>query len=107
MTTILPRSRIIRVQFELALPADATTDEVLEWVTFNLWGGTMSSDSPLNPYDIEAIAEPHLTDTELHVHEEVERHGDGHWTIHRTRDPRPFAGEKAIDQIVRARAVGR
>jgi hypothetical protein len=100
MTTILPRSRIIRVQFELALPADATTDEVLEWVTFNLEGGTMSSDSPLSPYDVEAIAEPHLTDTELHLHEKAERHAEGHWTIRRTRDPRPFAGEKAIDHAI-------
>lgn len=102
MTDILPRSRIVHVQFALALPADATRAEVLEWVTFNLLGGSMSSDNPLNDHEVEAIAEPILTDTELHQHEELVVHNGGA-TIRRWADRRPYVGEKAIDQYVRAR----
>lgn len=107
MTTILPRSRIIGVQFELALPVDANTDEVLEWVRFNLLGGTLSTDNPLNRFDVEALSEPTLTDTPMHLHEEALVHVDGRSTIRRWREPKPFTGRPAMDQIAHAREAGR
>lgn len=98
--TILPRSRIIRVEFEMALPADASKDEVLEWVRFNLWGGSMPIDSPLGHYGVEALCEPVLTDTETHLHEEVKFEGGGRSTIRKWRSPAPFNGQSGIDVVL-------
>lgn len=98
---ILPRSRIVRVEFELALPADATKSEILEWVEMEACNsGGINMSNPLATFSIEGISEPTLTDTGLHLHEEAKPEGDGRYSIRRWKDFRPFTGTPAMDVIV-------
>lgn len=70
---MLKRSRVIRVQFDVVLPCDATREQVLEWIAFELhYAGGCDGDNPLIDYDLEAMAEPVLNDTHRHLHERVE-----------------------------------
>lgn len=70
---MLKRSRVIHVEFDIVLPCDATRDQVLEWLSFELgpYGGC-DGDNPLAQYDVEAMAEPTLTDSGKHLRESVE-----------------------------------
>jgi hypothetical protein len=50
-----------------------TRDQVLEWLSFELgpYGGC-DGDNPLAQYDVEAMAEPTLTDSGQYLRESVE-----------------------------------
>lgn len=63
----LPRSRIIKVEFEFALPTAATLKEIDEWVQFNLESGGMREDSRLIDCPLEIIEPATLTDTGRHL----------------------------------------
>lgn len=45
----------VRVEFELVLPADATEQQVDDWIRFELnLHGSLSLSNPLDQYEIEA-----------------------------------------------------
>lgn len=63
MSDTMPRGQRIAVSFDIALPARATQEQVLEWVKFaSGFSGSMPSDNPLVDHDMEAITEPVLSD---------------------------------------------
>lgn len=62
--------RIIRVEFELALPADANEAQVREWIEFELgYLHQMKQTNPLRTYDLESISAPVLSDTRQRLYE--------------------------------------
>lgn len=65
--TILPRSRIIKVEFEVALPAEATLDQIEEWVLDALQIDGCHDNNPLRSHGFDPIDDPVLTDTKLHL----------------------------------------
>ncbi len=85
MTEILPRSTLIHVQFEVALPADATKEEVLEWIAYAVDCGGIAIDNPLYSYGIEPVQEPLLTRTDTYLHRDKVVHADGTMTIYSKR----------------------
>lgn len=95
----LPKSRIIHVAFELALPASATKAQIEEWVRFNLHASSMATASPLHDYDIEMVGEPLLTDTQTHLYSETERMPDGSHVIRRWKSPYPYDGPDPMEEI--------
>lgn len=98
---ILPRSRIVRVEFEFALPVDASKADILEWVEMEACqSGGIDMSNPLAKFGIEGISEPTLTDTGLHLHEEARPEGDGRYSIRRWKDFRPFTGTPAMDVVM-------
>jgi hypothetical protein len=98
--TVLPKSRLVRVEFELALPVAATYDEVEEWVNLALCIGGSSTDNPLDPFGVEAASAPVLTDTGFHLHEKATPQADGKWRITKWREDSPFEGPSAIDVAI-------
>lgn len=99
--TILPRSRIVRVECEVMVPADATKEEILEWVSFYFGrAGGMEDANPLSRFEPESLREPVLTDTEMHLHEDVVFEEGGCSTIRKWRNPKPFTGERGIDRVL-------
>lgn len=69
--TTLPEGRLIKVEFELRLPIAATKEQVAEWVTFCIGGGSIQGDNPLSDHDLDYwVARPILTDTYLRGREE-------------------------------------
>src|SRR4051794_6150586 len=68
MSNLLPKSRIVRIEVSISLPISATLDQVEEWAGFELGRGAMAVDNPLGNYDLEAINDPILTDTQSHLH---------------------------------------
>lgn len=93
------RSRVIRVQFDLALPCDATREQVLEWLSFELHhSGSCSGDNPLVNWDPEALSEPVLTDSKQHLHEHVEETAEGHYRTTRWMAAAPYEGLPSDEQ---------
>ena len=73
MSGLLHKSRVLKVEFTCKLPCDATRDQVLEWIAFELHSaGGCEGDNPLLNYDLEAISEPTIEDSGMHLHERVE-----------------------------------
>lgn len=63
MTETLPRSRVIHVELQIALPAAATHDEVMEWVRYSVGhNGSINDANPLYDHELTVIVEPVLTD---------------------------------------------
>lgn len=80
MTEVLPATRIVRVVFEIALPAAANREQIEEWILFGLGGGSMGP-NPLQNHEVEALSDLTLTDTGRHVRfriTEVEKTDTGH-----------------------------
>jgi hypothetical protein len=70
---MLKRSRVVHVSFSVALPCDATHDQILEWLSCRLgYAGGIDLDNPLEDFDVDAISEPVLTDSNKHLREHVE-----------------------------------
>lgn len=44
----------IRVEFEFEPPEEASDEEIIQWIRFELVGGSMSADNPLCEHDLEA-----------------------------------------------------
>lgn len=93
---VFPRSSIIGVNFETALPCDATKQQILEWIAHNLGLDAISTSNPLHNHEFEAIVEPVLTDTRLYLHQKAERTATG-WTIHSWKEHTPFTDHGPID----------
>jgi hypothetical protein len=96
---IFPRSSIIGVNFEAALPCEATKQQILEWISHNLGLDAISPSNPLHKHELEAIVEPILTDTRLFLHQKAERTEKG-WTIHSWKDHKPFTDQAPIDAVL-------
>lgn len=104
---LLPKSRLIKVEFMLALPCEATKMEVMEWVRDVLGdGGGIAAYNALGEHDIECWGEPTLTDTELHLHERIEPiaqvpgpPGTRGWKTERWADKEPYTGPSAMEQL--------
>jgi len=63
---VLPEGRLVRVEFEMRLPASATPDEVEQWVLFNLGHGSFPIDHPLSDHQPEPFSGGvMLTDTRM------------------------------------------
>ena len=67
--TVLRADRVIRAAFAFRLPADASKEEVLEWVSTFLGHGSMDTNNPLASHDVVAIVEPRLEDTGSEIEE--------------------------------------
>ena len=107
----MERSRIIKVEFELVLPCDATKEQVLEWVASELHhAGGCSDDNPLLDHDVEALSEPTLSDTMMHLHEHVECaekvENTTYFRRSRSRRPEPYHGASADEQIRTLLGIG-
>lgn len=101
MMAVLPKSRIIKVQFEVALPISASRDEIEEWITFECGRcGAMSCANHLSEYAPEAISAPILTDTGQHLHSEATPKGNGSYSIKRWRDVKPSWNKTAIETVI-------
>jgi len=99
---IFPRSSIIGVTFETALPCDATKEDIMEWIAHNLGHGGISLDNPLVKHGMEALNEPILTDTHLYLHQKAERSNKG-WTIHRWKEITPFTDPDPMEAVLGSR----
>ncbi len=63
---MLRKGRLIKIEFEFALPANAPKEQVAEWVAFELGNGSMQTANPLFGHDLEFWHSlPVLTDTEM------------------------------------------
>jgi len=102
-TGTLSKSRIVKVEFELALPISASYEQVDEWVRYETGGGSISTENPLIDHEIECIRPPTLTDSGFHLHENVTRNDDGSWTVRQWREGSPFEGQ-TVDEIIAASA---
>lgn len=87
MSDILPKSSLIKVQFEMALPEDATRDEILEWVSSSINYGGISTVNPLLKHGLEPEQEPVLSETNSYLHRELIAQPDGKMTIISQRLP--------------------
>jgi hypothetical protein len=65
MTTIR-KGTLLRVEFEIALPCDATEDEIDRWACFELGSGSISGSNPLCDHELVFWQHPPmLTNTGL------------------------------------------
>lgn len=96
---IFPKSSIIGVLFETALPCDATKDEILEWISHNLGQGGISMTNPLVKHEMESLSEPILKDTMLYLHQSVETTSKGH-VIKSWKERTPYTGPDPMDVIL-------
>lgn len=101
MDMTLPRSRIVRIEIEVAIPEAATREQVEEWVRFETGRGGCEEANPLLDWDMEAISAPILTDTHMHLHETAVDNGDGTYLTRRWRAQEPFVGERARDTVAK------
>ncbi len=63
---ILPKGRLVRVEFEVCLPAAATDSQVEQWLNLHMGCGSMAGNNPLMhkmpvPFEYELL----LTDTQM------------------------------------------
>src|SRR5687768_7418634 len=100
--TTLPKSRLVKVEFTVALPASATESDVEEWIHFGCGNsGGISMENPLVDHEPEIVGELLLTDTWRHLHSEAIDNQDGSFAIRRWTDVQPAHGETAIESVVR------
>ncbi|MBX3579954.1 MAG: hypothetical protein KF723_22350 [Rhizobiaceae bacterium] len=105
----LPRSRIIRVEFEMVLDCDATLDEIEEYVNYEIaQRGGCNVDNPLLSRGVSVPDDPVLTDTGMHLHEEavdIRQLEDGWgWRRKRRRSSEPYTGPTVDEQVAAAKA---
>lgn len=100
MTEMLPKSTLIHVEFDVALPIDATKEDVLEWVASSVDYGGISVDNPLIAFGLEPMQEPLLTRTDSYLHREKVVHADGTMTIHSKRLPWPSGSFQSVGDMV-------
>jgi len=102
---VLPRSAIVRVEFEVALPCDASKEDILEWISYSLNESSLSRDNPLIKHELQAISEPTLSETNEYLHQEATPTERG-WQIRYWKEPVPFRGRDQIDEIVSGELKG-
>lgn len=107
---VLPKSRVIKVEFQIALPVSATEDEVEEWIHMECGhAGSISMNNPLINHSPEILGELLLTDTWRHLHSEAIDNHDGSFTIRRWTDVQPMYGKTGKEvafesSMIRARS---
>lgn len=77
---ILPKGRIVRMELEILLPADAARSDIERWLHLHFGSGSLSSDCALANHDPECLGEMSLTDTREQGRIEtrdLKRDGDG------------------------------
>ncbi|WP_341702595.1 hypothetical protein [Ferrovibrio sp.] len=85
---VLPAGRLVRVEFEVCLPAAATTDQVEDWLNLHMGCGGMFNDNPLSPHSPEPFTmQMVLTDTKMNGRREEydHRQTEGGGTTYRVR----------------------
>ena len=97
---LLPKSSIIAVSFEVALPENATKEEILEWISYSLDHGSISIQNPLSKHGMSSIGEPVLHDTLLYLHQSSERTDQG-WRIKKWKEKSPYNGEDQLEKVLR------
>lgn len=50
---LLPEGRLVRITFDVRLPAAATKEQIEDWVELSLGCGSMAMDNPLSEYEPE------------------------------------------------------
>lgn len=99
--SLLPKSRIVKVEMMIALPISATKEQIDEWIAMECGhSGSMETDNPLVAYEPEAISAPMLTDTGMHLHSEAIDNQDGSHTIRQWTDLRPAWGKTALETVL-------
>lgn len=97
----LPRSRIIKIEFEIALPMSATHEEIDDWVAYCLGSGSCGPE--LAGYELDPIAPPVLTDMEVHLDRQVvDMQSAGRSTIYSVRTARtlgPIPPDQPLDPV--------
>jgi hypothetical protein len=61
----LPEGRLVKIAFEIRLPATATLDQIDDWIAFQTGAkGNLALANPLRDFDLEVWRDaPALTDT--------------------------------------------
>lgn len=49
----LSEGRLVKVEFEVRLPVDATPDQVEDWICLSLGFGSVDDDNPLSGHNVE------------------------------------------------------
>lgn len=98
---ILLKSRLIKVEMTIALPVDATMDEIEEWIRMECGhSGSISLSNPLIDHAPECTSAPMLTDTQMHRHSEAIDNQDGSYTIRYWTSREPMRGPTGIETVI-------
>lgn len=89
-SSLLPKDRIVRVTFDIALPCSASPEQIEEWVLFELASGSLADANPLSSHELEAFGHRvTLTDTGLRgIVQKVPIEGEGNaYRLRYIREP--------------------
>jgi len=83
---VLPEGRLVKVEFEVRLPAAATEAQIEEWLGLHMGINSMTNDNPLGRADPEAFDAITFTDTRMNGrHERFDERQEGTKTYFRER----------------------